>query len=275
MCRYGAGVGSLTVTSPNALPNKVDVANVQWTWTYSTNGTTYQSLGTSAHKVYVALQPPDGVSDKVYEYLYRFSCVWAKGATSEVGVFDLDVGSPAGTDIWAGIATLNVVSERSDALNYYGSDATQVMNTWGLLVAQDGQCLSWALFLHDLAAAHGVGVGVVRLEPIAPRIGFRVGSDSGAQLDGQGEGMPQTYEFIRHIVDPRPDDGDPSVPDDFRGDIHDPSYGTQVSVTATTPQAALEEAVRLYEVGGIYQFLHSPGGWIDDRPERELAPGTL
>jgi hypothetical protein len=135
--------------------------------------------------------------------------------------------------------------------------------------------MAWVRFAHDLAAAHSIEVEMNRLEPISPRTRFRVGTQTGDMIDGQGtDGLPAAFEFTRHFVLTWPDDGDPGVPDDYRGDIHDPSYGVQVSAEGGTAESAYHEAIRLYEIDCIYQYLDGQG-WDDDAPERELEPGAL
>lgn len=262
----GVKLDKRTVSNP--FMNKVDVFDkFEFKWEISIDDGPWINAGSSSNIAYVTWDKPKQVSP--IHTLVRIGTLAADEVMGKIGTNDNDVLNK----VWSRIKSKSI-SRASDnvILSYYGffdvngngswddvidtnfnnTLTCKVTNAEGLIKNGNGQCLSWATFMHEVLAAQGLSKvnGVfnkaisVKIKPpngafavknwkktgVSPRVVI----DTDAGVDG---GMPATLDASK---DQAADDkgaagqgNSPNPPSGFinhwiiktNGKYYDPSYG--------------------------------------------------
>ncbi len=238
---------STSITYPetsadSALDDKVDFLNpMTLNWKISIDdGTTWQSITSSANKAYISLEDP--TASPLFETLVHIACEKASGKTDEATSF---------TAIWNYIKNIAVTTKAGSQLTYYGVSATgfkgyvhpnklslaRKINGANFIVNRDGKCGNWQNFfinilkVHDTKNLSSTGINANATLIINKPIGALAPAFKLKDVKGQG---PTVYplEFIW------PD----HVYVKYNNKYYDPSYGVEY----TNPINEIAQNIKSY-----------------------------
>ena len=129
-----------------------EAAPFQLDWQMSlNNGTTWTSVGSTKHTVYVTLNErrPSALP---YETLYYIACKYADGQTTKEGTTSSIQGHFAG---------LEVKTVGGTILTYYATYNTPFNSTAALLTQGTSRCQGWGEFFLDVCKIHGIHAGLL------------------------------------------------------------------------------------------------------------------